>query len=117
LYVAAVAGGTLAALLAVVPDAAGGAVAAGAALASANTLLAYALVLWAEGQPLARFLGAVLGGMIGRIGLLLASVAAAVLWLRVPQVPLVVSLMGYFTLFLGVETVVVHRRTSAGAAR
>jgi hypothetical protein len=115
--VAGAAGVTLAALLAVVPSSSRSAVVAGAVLATANTLVAYGLVLWTEGQPLKRFLAALLGGMIGRLGLLLASVTAAVLWLGLPQVPLVLSLMGYFTAFLGLETIVVHRRTSAGAAR
>lgn len=89
------------------------AAALGGALAAANTLLAYSLVLWSERRSPQVFLGAVLGGMLGRLGLLLAAVVGAVLGLGLPKVPLAVSLLAYFTFFLVLELAILHRRTSA----
>jgi hypothetical protein len=43
---------------------------------------------------------------------MLAAVVAAVLWLGLPKVPLAVSLLSYFVLFLGIELTILHRRTS-----
>jgi hypothetical protein len=85
---------------------------AGALLAAANTLAAYGLVLWAAGRSTNAFLGAVLGGMVGRMGLMLAAVVAAVLLLGLPKVPLAVSLLAYFVLFLVFELIILQRRTS-----
>ena len=60
----------------------------GGALAAANTLAAYGLVRWAQGRSTNTFMGAVLGGMVGRMGLMLAAVVGAVVVLGVPKVPL-----------------------------
>jgi hypothetical protein len=85
----------------------------GAALAVANTVVAHALVLWSARRSTNAFLGAVLGGMVGRMALMLAAVAAAILWLGLPKVPLAVSLLSYFVLFLAMELTILHQRTSA----
>jgi hypothetical protein len=61
------------------------------------------------------FLGAVLGGMVGRMALMLAAVMAAVLWLGLPSLPLVVSLLAYFVLFLILEIAILHRQTGGAA--
>jgi hypothetical protein len=84
----------------------------GALLAGANTLLAYFLVVWSQPRSTHTFLAAVLGGMVGRMGLLLAAVVAAVLVLGLPKVPLAVSLLSYFVVFLAFELTLLHRRTS-----
>ena len=60
------------------------------------------------------FLRAVLGGMLARMAALLAAVVAAVLFLGVPKLPLAVSLLSYFVLFLVFELAVLHRRTTPG---
>ena len=86
------------------------AVAFGAGLATLNTLAAHALVRWSERRSTKLFLGAVLGGMVGRMALMLAAVLAGVLVLGLPRLPLVVSLLGYFTLFLALELTLQHRR-------
>lgn len=91
------------------------AMAFGAALATLNTLAAHALVEWSRGQSTKLFLGALLGGMAGRMALMLAVVTLGVLGLGLPRLPLVVSLLVYFVLFLIVELTVQHRHT-AGAA-
>ena len=84
----------------------------GAALAVANTIVAHALVQWSAQRSPNVFMGAVLGGMVGRMALMLAAVAAAVLWLGLPKVPLAVSLLSYFVLFLAMELTILHQRTS-----
>ncbi len=88
----------------------------GASVAIANTIVAHALVRWSFRRSTNAFLGAVLGGMVGRMGLMLAAVLAGVLWLGLPKLPLVGSLLPYFVLFLVVELSVLHRQTGAGAA-
>jgi hypothetical protein len=88
----------------------------GAALALANTVAAHALVHWSSRRSTNAFLGAVLGGMVGRMALMLAAVVAGVLMLGLPKVPLALSLLSYFVLFLIMELSILHRRTSAIAA-
>lgn len=82
----------------------------GGVLAALNTLLAYALVLWTAGRSTNTFLGAVLGGMVGRMGLMLAAVVAGVLVLDLPKVPLAVSLLSFFVVFLVMELSILHRQ-------
>jgi hypothetical protein len=88
-----------------------GAVMLGAGLAAVNTLAAHALVRWSEGRSTNAFLGAVLGGMVGRMGLMLVAVVAGVLVLGLPKVPLAVSLLAHFVAFLTLELTILHRRT------
>ena len=99
-------------------DGARKAAAYGAALAGANTLLAFVLARWGFRRSNTVFLGAVLGGMVGRMGVMLAAVVAGVLLLGLPKVPLAVSLLAYFVVFLVFELMVLHRQTSRpGLAR
>ena len=49
------------------------------------------------------------------MGLMLAAVVAGVLLLGLPKLPLAVSLLSYFVLFLVMELTILHRRTSAAA--
>ena len=88
----------------------------GAVLAILNTLVAHALVSWSQSAFDARVLGAVLGGMVGRMAVMLAAVITGVLLLGLPRVPLVVSLLAYYTLFLVMELTVQHRHTRRTAA-
>jgi F0F1-type ATP synthase assembly protein I len=87
----------------------------GAALALANTVAAYALVRWSAQRPVNTFMGAVLGGMVGRMALMLAAVLGLVLFFDLPEVPLAVSLLVYFVLFLVMELRLVHRARPAAA--
>ena len=88
------------------------AVLAGGALAALNTILAYFLVVWSSPRSTNVFLGAVLGGMVGRMGLMLLAVVGGVLGLGLPKVPLAISLLAFFVLFLVLELALLHRRTS-----
>ena len=105
--VVALAAGSLAALwplaLGALPGRGRWAVFSGAGLAVANTVAAYGLVRWTEGRSANAMVTAVLGGMVTRMGVMLGAVLVAVLLLGLPQVPLVVSLLAYFTFFLVLE--------------
>lgn len=92
----------------------------GGGLAVANTIVAHALVLWSRHRSPNVFLGTVLGGMAGRMALMLFAVAAGVLWLGLPKLPLAASLLFFFVLFLVLEMGVLHRGTTSakeGVAR
>jgi hypothetical protein len=84
----------------------------GAVLAGANSLLAYLLAVWSEPRSTKAFFVAVLGGMGVRMALVLGAVVAAILALGLPSIPLAVSLLGHFSLFLALELTLLHRRTS-----
>ena len=87
----------------------------GACVALLNTIVAHALVRWSAGRSTNVFLRAVLGGMVGRMALMLAAVVAGLLLLRLPRLPLACSLLSYFVLFLTMELSILHRQTSAPA--
>jgi hypothetical protein len=94
-----------------------GAVLFGAGLAAANTLAAHYLLLWSASRSTRAFLWAVLGGMVGRMAALLAAVVIGILALGLPKVPLAISLLGYFVLFLVVELTLTQRRPARSEAR
>src|SRR3990172_6003389 len=56
-----------------------------------------------------------LGGMVGRMALMLAAVLVGVLVLGLPRLPLVVSLLAYFALFLAMELAVQHQHARRSA--
>jgi hypothetical protein len=87
----------------------------GGALAALNAVTAYSLVLWSASRPTGAFMKAILGGMVGRMAFLLAAVILAVLGLGLPSVPLAVSLLAYFVLFLVLELAVLHKRATAAS--
>ena len=87
----------------------------GSGLALVNTIVAHSIVLWSDRRSTNVFLGAVLGGMVGRMGLLLVAVLAGVLVLDLPKVPLAVALLAYFVLFLVMELAILHRRSPGQA--
>jgi hypothetical protein len=89
----------------------------GGMLAAANTLVAYFLVGWAEKRTTKLFLGVVLGGMLGRMAVLLMAVVAAILYFGLPKIPLAVSLLAYFVVFLVFELRVLHQKTTVAVTR
>jgi hypothetical protein len=84
----------------------------GAGLAGLNAVAAYAIVLWSKGRSTNVFLGAVLGGMVGRMGLLLAAVALGLGIFDLPRLPLVCALLAYFIIFLVLEMKALHERST-----
>ncbi len=89
----------------------------GAGLAGLNTLAAFALVSWAGPRSQQAFLAAVLGGMVGRMALMLAAVVLGIVQLGLPRLPLAFTLLAYFVLFLVIEIAVLQRRTTAAETR
>jgi hypothetical protein len=87
----------------------------GVAIAVLNTIAAHALVCWSAGRSSTACLRAVLGGMLGRMALMLAAVLAGLLVLDLPRLPLALGLLAYFIVFLVMEISILHRHTSATA--
>lgn len=83
----------------------------GGGLAAMNTVLAYALVVLSIRRSTNVFLMAILGGMVGRMAAMLVAVGLAVGALDLPRTPLVVSLLGYFVVFLVLELSIIQKRT------
>jgi hypothetical protein len=107
---------TLAAAWPVLAPESRGAVLTGAGFASVNTVAAYVLAVTAIGRSPNVFVGAVLGGMVVRMGVMLLAFVAAVRVGALPAVPLALSLLGYFVAFLLFELTVLHRRMTAATA-
>jgi hypothetical protein len=82
---------------------------AGAGLATLNTIGSFALVVWSARRSAGAFLAALLGGMVVRMGAMLAALVVAVLYLGLPGAPLAVALLSYFVLFLILELAVLQR--------
>jgi hypothetical protein len=82
----------------------------GAGLAGINAILAYGLAVWSQNRSTNVFLGAVLGGMVARMGFLLAAVALGLGMLGLARIPLVTTLLGYFVVFLVLELKALNRR-------
>lgn len=89
----------------------------GAALALANSVAAYGLVSWSAERSTAWFFRAILGGMLARMTFLLGAVLVGILFLDLPRLPLVFSLLGYFVALLVFEVAVVARLVSQPARR
>jgi hypothetical protein len=87
----------------------------GGALAVLNAVAAYCLVVWSDHRPTRVFLRALLWGTIGRMAALLGGVAAGILALGLPRLPLVVSVLAFFTVFLVIELTILHRRAAVPA--
>jgi hypothetical protein len=85
----------------------------GTSLAVLNAVAAYALVRWSDRRSTRAFLGAVLWGMLGRMGFLLGGIVLGVLALGLPQLPLAASFLALFAVYLALEVAVVHRRRLA----
>ena len=85
----------------------------GALLAALNTLLAYYAGLWSRDRSHRAFFVAILGGTLVRLVLMLSAVLLGVLALGLPKVPLVVSLLAFFVVFLVLELTLLHRLTSS----
>jgi len=119
-YVAVVMGAVGASLCAawpVLPAESRSAVLAGALLAALNTICAYFLALWSAGRSNQAFFVAVLGGMLGRLTVLLAAVLLGVLVLGLAKLPFTFSLLAYFVAFLVLELAVLSRRSAGETAR
>jgi hypothetical protein len=89
----------------------------GAGLAALNAVGSMGLLAWSRRRSHAAFLRALLGGMVGRMALMLGAVALGLVALELPQVPLVVGLLAHFVVFLALELTLVHRDWKPAGAR
>jgi hypothetical protein len=89
----------------------------GGAVAGLNAIAAYSTVLWAQRRRTNVFLGAIVGGMLGRMALVLSAVVVGLGTLDLRRVPMVVALLGYFVLFLLLEIKTLPRTVPAVPAR
>lgn len=89
----------------------------GALLAASNSVAAYALVAWSAARSTAWFFRAILGGMLARMTFMLGAVLAGILFLGLPRLALVFSLLAYFVALLVLELTVVSRRLVPPASR
>jgi len=110
-------GASLCAAWPVLPAGARPAVLTGALLAALNTICAYFLALWSAGRSNNTFFVAVLGGMLGRMTVLLGAVLVGVLVLGLPKLALTFSLLAYFVAFLVLELAVLSRRPTGASAQ
>lgn len=85
----------------------------GATLAGLNAMAAYAIVVWSRDRRSNAFMAAVLGGMMGRMALMLLAVTVGLGVYDLRRVPLVIALLSYFVLFLTIELLILNRRPAA----
>jgi hypothetical protein len=81
----------------------------GGILAALHAVAVYGCACWAAPRSTRALLWAVLGGMTVRMVVLLPLLAAAITLARLPAMPLVLSLVAYFALFLTVELIALPR--------
>ena len=87
----------------------------GAAVAAANAIASHALMVLSEGRSTRAFLKLVLGGMAGRLFLVIAAVLLGILAFGLPRLPVLVSLLAHFVVFLVLEMVLLHGTSGARA--
>jgi hypothetical protein len=88
----------------------------GGLLAALNGVAAYACAHWAAKRSIRALLAAVLGGMAARMLVTLALAAVAVVGGRLPAMPLALSLMAYFAIFLSLELIALPRLSREATA-
>jgi len=89
----------------------------GGSIAAANALAAYGTVLWAQRRRTNVFVGAIVGGMLTRMALVLGAVIVGLGALDLRRVPMVIALLGYFALFLALELKILPRSVPSEAAQ
>ncbi len=86
------------------------AVAAGAALSTVNVMLGYMAIRYSFDRSHTTFLKAVLGGMGLRLLFMLGAFTALIMGFGLNPVPLTVSLLGFYAVFMVLEIVYIQRR-------
>ena len=114
LVVASILGLTLGASAALVSPGALPAVVFSGVVAGLNAVAAHYLVLRCEGRPGSAFVKLVLGGMAIRMFAVVGAVVAGLL-AGLDAMPLVVSLLGHFVVFLALEMMTLRSPASLAA--
>jgi hypothetical protein len=81
----------------------------GSVLSGLNAIVSMGLLVWSRRRSHAAFMRALLGGMAGRMAMMLGAVAFGLAVLDLPQMPLLIGLLSHFVLFLALELGIVHR--------
>ena len=89
----------------------------GAGVAGLNALASMGLLVWSRRRSPVAFMRALLGGIVGRMAVMLAAVALGLVALDLPPIPLVIGLLAHFVLFLALELGIVHREWKPAGAR
>ena len=88
------------------------AISAGAALSTANAVLGFLAIEYAFGKSSMTFLKIVLGGMGVRMVMMLGIMLALILVLGVPAVPLTVSVLVFYVVYLVFEILFLQKKVS-----
>ena len=99
------------------PEDAPPAFAFGAGVAGVNALASMGLLVWSRGRSHVAFMRALLGGIVGRMGVMLGAVALGLLAFDLSRVPLVIGLLAHFVVFLALELGIVHHEWKPAGAR
>lgn len=84
----------------------------GAVLSTANVLVGFLAIEYSFEKSHATFLKAVLGGMGIRIVVMLALLVLLIRYAGLPVVALVVSVLGFYVIFLVLELLYIQRKVS-----
>ena len=88
---------------------------AGAVISVVNAIAGYAAIEYSIGKSYTVFLKAVLGGMGVRMLAMLSIMLVLIELFRFKAVPLVVSLLGFYSLFLILEVLFIQKKMSTKA--
>ena len=88
---------------------------AGVLISLANVLAGYAAIEYSIDKSYTTFLKAVLGGMGVRMVVMLGALLILIMMFHFQAVPLVVSLMGYYILFLILEVLFMQKKMNKKA--
>lgn len=88
------------------------AVIVGALLSTANAVAGFLAIEYSLEKSQATFLKVVLGGMGIRMGLMLGILALLLKFSTLPTIPLVVSMLGFYSVYLVIEILYIQRKVS-----
>ncbi len=88
------------------------AAAVGALLSTVNALVGYLTIEYSFDKSYTTFLKAVLGGMGVRLALMLGALLLSISVIGLDAVPLTVSLMVFYMIFLAMEIMFLHKRAT-----
>jgi hypothetical protein len=99
------------------PESAPRAFSFGAILAGLNAVASMGLLWWSRRRSHVAFMRVLLGGMVGRMAVMLGAVALGLVAFELPRIPLLIGLLSHFVLFLALELGIVHRDSKPLGAR
>lgn len=88
------------------------AVVVGGVLSAINVGAGYLAIEYSLEKPHATFLKVVLGGMGIRMGLMLGILALLIKFSTLPAIPLVVAMLGFYSVYLVLEILYIQRKVS-----